>query len=126
MDRSAPLAGRLRSGRLVMLSLAAVIAIGACGSSAAGGTGGGGGGASDTDTIIASSQFIFGTTMIGGEVQGDTIVLTLRNGTSKAMAGLFLCSKLTTVSAQNDPSGTFTLVAVDESGQQLSSSADCK
>jgi hypothetical protein len=124
MDRSAPLAGRLRSGRLVMLSLAAVIAVGACGSSAAGGTGGGGGG--DADKIIASSQLLFGTTMIGGEVQGDTIVLTLRNGTSKAMAGLFLCSKLTTVSAENDPSGTFTLVAVDESGQQLSSSADCK
>lgn len=126
MDRSAPLAGRLRSGRLIMLSLVAVLAVGACGSSAAGGAGSGGGGQGDADKIIAETQLIFGTTMVSGEVQGDTIVITLRNGTSTAMANLFMCSRLDTVRVKSDPGGTLKMTAVDESGAELASSAGCK
>ncbi len=125
MDRNAPQAGRLRSGRLAVLILAAVI-VGACGSSAAGAGGGGGGITADVDKIIAASQTTIGTSMVGGELQGDTIVLTLVDQFGKGGANLFMCSNLKKIREKNDPDGTVKMLMVNESGEELAKSTDCK
>lgn len=124
MDRVALPAGRLRRGRLATLSLAVVIVVGACGSSSAGGSGGGVA-EGDADKIIADAQFAIGTSMVGGEVAGDTITITLVDGFGAGGAKLFMCSNLKKSREKHDPSGSLTIVMVTQSGTQLVSSTDC-
>lgn len=124
MDQDAPPAGRLRSGRLAMLSLLVVVAVSACGSSSA--VGGGGGSEADAGKIIASTQAIIGTSMVGGEVEGDTIVITMVDGFGKGGAGLFMCANVRIVREKYDPAGTLTMTMVNQSGEELASSTDCK
>jgi hypothetical protein len=132
MDRSVPPASRLRSGRLVLLSLLVVIAVGACGSSSAaagdGSSGGDGGGAGEAEVakIIAASQFTIGTSMVSGELQGDTIVITMVDGFGAGGSGLFMCSNLKIIREKNDPSGSLKMVMVNQSGVELANSAACK
>ena len=125
MDRSVPPAGRLRSGRLAMLSIVALIAVGACGTSSAGG-GGGAAGDAEADKIIAATQAIIGTSMVGGALQGDTIVITMVDGTGKGGADLFMCSNLRVERERYDPSGTFKMTMVNQSGEELASSTACR
>jgi hypothetical protein len=122
MDDRAPLVGRLRHGRLAVLCLAFVLAIGACGS-ASGGAGGGGG--ADTGKIIAVAQNAFGTSMISADVEDGTMTITLVDGFGAGGARLFMCDHVKRAKEQNDPSGALTIVMVDQAGNQLASSADC-
>jgi hypothetical protein len=126
MDRCAPPAGRLRSGRLATLSLVAILVVAACGSPAAGAGGPAGGANVDTGKIIAETQAIIGTSMVSGEVQGDTIVITMVDIFGAGGAGLFMCSNIRVVRDKYDPAGTMKMVMVNESGKELANSAACK
>jgi hypothetical protein len=120
MDHAAPRTDR-RLGRLAVVASAALLIVAACGG-AAGSEGGGG---ADAQKVIAEAQFAFGTSMIEGSVEGTTVTLVIVNGFGSAGVGLFMCSNVKDSLAKHDPNGTLTVIAVDQDGNQLSSSADC-
>jgi hypothetical protein len=124
MDRRAPLADRLRRGRLAVVSLVCVAVVAACGSAAGGG--GGGDGGADSAKIIAVAQTALGTSMVSGGVEGTTITLTLIDGFGKGGAGLFMCDHVKNAASQYDPAGTLTVVMVNQSGDQLAALSDCR
>jgi hypothetical protein len=106
--------------------MVAVVAVGACGASTAAGGGGGAAGDAEAAKIIAASQAIIGTSMVGGELQGDTIVITMVDGFGKGGAGLFMCSNIKVERDRFDPSGTFKMTMVSQSGEELANSTACK
>lgn len=121
MDQAAPRTDR-RLGRLAVVAIAALLLVAACGG-AAGSEGGGG---ADAQKVIAEAQFAFGTSMIEGSVEGTTVTLVIVNGFGSGGVELFMCSNVKASLAKHDPSGTLTVVAVDQDGNQLSTSADCR
>jgi hypothetical protein len=113
------------------LAMAAGIFATACGGAAAGadggGGGGGGGGGSNPayDTVIQQTQAAFGTSMVAGSAEGDTLKITLIDGAGAGMARLFLCANVEGFlkAAGLDSSK---VVIVTQSGTQLATEADCK
>jgi hypothetical protein len=99
--------------------------LGACGSASGGGGGGGGGGGAETDRIIAEAQRVFGTGMVGSNVEGTTLTIILADQFGAGGAKLFMCADIKAALADHDPSGTLTAVMVTESGKQLATSVEC-
>ncbi len=114
----------------LVLGLALVTLLAACGGAAAGaGSGGGGsgaGGSRDYDSVIAVSQAAFGNTMISGAVEnGDTLRITLTEASGANMAKLFLCSNVKNA-LKAAGLGASKVVIVNTAGTQLATQADCK
>jgi hypothetical protein len=78
----------------------------------------------DAGKIIASTQSIISTSMVGGS-GGDTIVITMVDGFGKGGADLFMCSNIRIV-REVRPDATLKMTMVNQSGEQLASSTDCK
>jgi type IV pilus biogenesis protein CpaD/CtpE len=113
----------------LVLGLALVALLAACGGTASGagsGGGGGGGGGGDYDSVIAVSQAAFGNTMISGTVEnGDTLRITLTEASGGAMAKLFLCSNVRNA-LKAAGLGASKVIIVNATGTQLATQADCK
>lgn len=103
-----------------VVSIAFVVA--ACGGSAAGG--GDGAGGPNWEAIIAETQAAFGTSMVSGTVEGDTLTITLVKGFGPGGAKLFMCANVKQILAKHGATGA-KVVMVDTEGRELSTMADC-
>jgi hypothetical protein len=118
--------GRRRAvGRRAAAVVWIALLVAACGGSAAGGGGGGGGGGPNWDAIIAETQAAFGTSMVSGTVEADTLKITLVKGFGPGGAKLFMCANVKQILAKYGATGV-NVVMVDTDGTQLSTMADCQ
>lgn len=120
--------GRGASGRrrIAGRGVAAVVGIAflaaACGGQA---SGGGGGGGPNWDAIISETQAAFGTSMVKGSVEGDTLTITLVKGFGPGGAKLFMCANVKQILEKYGATGV-NVVMVDTDGKQLATMADCQ
>ena len=124
MDRVRTLTPRRGpSGLLTAVALSLAVLVVACG----GGSGGGGGGGGDADygKVVASIQATFGTSMLDGAIEGDVITVTIDNNFSAGGAKLFMCSNILSIHENNEATAA-TVVIVNERGEELSRSTDCR
>lgn len=121
---SAPLR---RSARLASLAVAAGMLVAACGGAAAGAAGGAGGGGTNPayDTVIQQTQAAFGTSMVAGRAEGDTLKITLIDGAGAGMARLFLCANVESFLKTAGLESSKVVIAT-QSGTQLATEADCR
>lgn len=114
-DLTAPTHRRIGS-TLAGVVVALALAVAACG---------GGDSGPDENKIVAGIQAAFGTAMSSGVVEGDTITVTIDNNWSPLGAELFMCSNILTVLENNDATDMLVII-VNERGDELSRSTDCK
>ncbi len=114
---------RLARGRGAIVAACVAVVLAACGGNAAGS--GGGGGGPNWDAIIAETQEAFGTSMVSGTVEGDTLKITLVKGFGPGGAKLFMCANVKQILAKYGATGV-NVVMVDTDGTQLSTMADCQ
>lgn len=107
---------------LVAALVGIALAIAGCGGNAAGG---GGGGGPDWQAIIAETQAAFGTSMVSGSVEGETLKITLVKGFGPGGAKLFMCGNVKEILAKHGATGV-EVVMVDTEGRQLATMADCQ
>jgi hypothetical protein len=119
MDRARTLPGAWP--RRLALGLTIALLVAGCGS-AEGGTSGG----SDAGQIIAEIQGVFGTSMSGGALDGDTITITIDNNFTANGAKLFMCSNIKDIVERHGATDVLGVVLVNEKGVQLSTIADCR
>jgi hypothetical protein len=106
------------SGLLAAVAVSLVVLVAACGGS-------GGGGGPDYDKVVASIQATFGTSMLDSTIEGDVITVTIDNNFSAGGAALFMCSNILTI-LENNGASAVTVVIVNERGEELSRSTDCR
>jgi hypothetical protein len=116
--------GRRGAGRIAGAIACLALLVAACGGSAAGG-GGDGGGGPNWEAIIAETQAAFGTSMVSGTVEGDTLKITLVKGFGPGGAKLFMCANVKQILAKYEATGV-SVVMVDTDGTQLATMADCQ
>lgn len=115
--------GRRRAaGRGAIVVAGIALAVAACGGSAAGG--GDGGGGPNWEAIIAETQAAFGTSMVSGVVEGETLKITLVKGFGPGGAKLFMCANVKQILTKYGATGV-NVVMVDTDGTELSTMADC-
>jgi hypothetical protein len=114
------------TARLASFALAVSLFAVACGGAAADDPGGGGGGSDAAyQTVIQQTQAAFGTSMLAGSVEGDTLKITVVDGAGDGMARLFLCSNVEGFLKAAGLEGS-KVVIVTQSGTQLATDADCQ
>ena len=123
MDRVRTLTPRRGpSGLLTAVALSLAVLVAACGG---GSGGGGGGGDADYGKIIAEIQLVFGTPMIGGAAEGDTITVTVDSLVSPLSAQLFMCSNIVSILEKYEATSA-TVIVANQAGEELSRSTDCR
>lgn len=113
---------RRRAARWGTVVVGIALVVAGCGGSAAGG--GDGAGGPNWEAIIAETQAAFGTSMVSGAVEGDTLTITLVKGFGPGGAKLFMCANVKQILAKYGATGV-NVVMVDTEGTQLSTMADC-